>query len=1365
MDNYSDSAELSLEQKRALAARLLQERIKETKSVSPLSYGQRALWFLYQLAPDSAAFNINFTARISSELDVPALRRASQTLLDRHPSLRTTFEIRNSGPVQRVHENAAVDFRETNASQWSSAQVKEYLADEAHRPFVLEKGPLVRFELLTRSAQDQILALTVHHIVGDYWSLMLLIRELGLLYPAERDGTRVSLPLPARTYNDYVSWQKKMLEGPEGRRLWEYWQQQLNGELPVLDLPVDRPRQPRQTHAGQIHAFTLDESLTQQLNTLAKNTGATLYIILLAAYQTLLHRYTQQAEILTGSPMFARSRPEFESIVGYFANMVVVRATFSHNPSFRKLVEQGRQAVWGALKHQDYPFSLLVERLMAAQDFSHPPLFQAAFVLEKSQVREQPGMLQFMGGHSNVRLDAAGLDIGNMTIDRRAAQVELTLMMEQSEKCLSGLFEYNSSLFDASTISRLTNHFQTLLRAIINDPDRLVSDFPLQTPIEQQQLLAKFDVVATADTKDECVHRMIEAQVSRYPDSVALAFQERELTYHQLNLRANRLAQHLEALGVGTNVPVIVHLVPSIETIVALLAVLKAGGAFVPVAAGCRSDQLLAVQKDCGASVLLTHQELADGFGEELEVVLLDVERGDCPEGACGNPACDANPASLASIIYSSQARGNSPGVVTTHRSVSNLLRWMQAEYQLTAGDRLLAEGSFGFGRSVWVLLLPLISGACLILSRSVENGEDAAASVKTIARQRCTSLFTTPSMLNTLLAEPGLEECHSLKRVISNGEPLSYVIQERFFARLGADLHNQYGLAEISLAAVSWKCERENTGETVPIGRPRTDMWAFVLDKYLQPVPPGVAGELYVGGIGLSEGYWHRPDLTAEKFIADPFSNKLGQKLYRTGDRVRYTSDGITEFIGRLEDQVEIRGWRIEPAVVEAALNTHPFIQRSLVVARATSTEPQLTAYIVADANHPLTDREVFSYLKKKLPVYMCPTACVMLAAFPLTASGTVDRQSLPPPEEAVEQKGPYIAPRDALEVKLAEIWEDILNVSPVSVRDSFFALGGHSLLAMSLLIRIQEQFNRELPLSVLFNGGTIEDIGAALREQPLQRYPSPLVPIKPGGTKTPLFFVHPMGGNVVAYLQLARLLGAEQPFYALQAVGLYGEEQRLLRIESMAARYLDELRAVQPVGPYLLGGWSFGGVVAFEMAQQLVFQEQEVALIALLDAWAPKASSHAVSDNDSPTALLEHFLLDLGTPFAGELRAAYETLKGLDPDLQVNYALELARQFHLVPPSISLAQINHQLEVLRGNLQALNDYVPRLYPNRLSVFRASEADANGDVDATLGWSNLSAHPVELYDVPGNHYSVLAKPHVETLAEKMRDCIRASLI
>jgi thioesterase domain-containing protein/acyl carrier protein len=693
-----------------------------------------------------------------------------------------------------------------------------------------------------------------------------------------------------------------------------------------------------------------------------------------------------------------------------------------------------------------------------------------------------------------------------------------------------------------------------------------------------------------------------------------------------------------------------------------------------------------------------------------------------------------------------------------SHQAISNHMCWMQTAFPLTDADKVLQKTPFSFDASIWEFYAPLLAGAQLVMARPGGH-RDSAYLIEVITELKVTTVQLVPSLLQMLLESEKFKMCKSLKRVFCGGEALPMEYIKRFSRHLDADLHNLYGPTEATIDVIFFTCKSESHQQLVPIGRPIANTQIYILDGYLQPVGVGVAGELYIGGDGLARGYLNRPDLTAEKFISNPFSDEPRARLYKTGDRARYLSDGNIEFLGRLDDQVKIRGFRIELGEIEAVLGQHPAVEETVVMVREdVPGNKRLVAYVVVNQTSAPTVSQLHQFLKQKLPEYMIPSAIVKLEALPLTPNGKVDRRALLATDTArPELQSIFVAPRDTLELQLAQIWEDVLNVRPIGVTDNFFTLGGHSLLAVRLIALLQQQFGQNLPLATLFLAPTIEHLASALGQPTNEQQWSPLVKIQPGGSKRPFFCVPGSGGNVIYFYHLARHLGSDQPFYGLQARGLDGEQMPHTQVEDMAAYYIEALQTVQPQGPYFLGGHSFGSYVAFEMALQLLHQGQEVALLAILDTPAPLPTNKPGEvEHYDDARLLTDVAMTIEQLVGKKLSVSYEDLQPLAPDEQLNYIMERLKTVNFFPPEAKLSQLRGLVQVFKANHQT--HYVPHeVYPNQITVFPASEQFCD---DPAMGWDQVSSEPVETYSVPGDHITMVTEPHVQVLAEKLRACL-----
>jgi amino acid adenylation domain-containing protein/non-ribosomal peptide synthase protein (TIGR01720 family) len=1011
----------------------------------PLSFAQQRLWFLNQLEPESPSYNVASPVRIAGALNLAALEQSFREIIRRHQILRTTIAAPEGQPVQVIAplllwELPMADLRGLPQIA-REAEIRYRIREEGVQPFNLARGPLMRVRLLRLGEQEYLALLTLHHIVCDEWSSGVLFREVAAFYQAFSTGAPVPLPELSIQYSDFCRWQRQWLKGDVLERQLQYWKVRLSG-APVLELPTDRPRPSVQRFRGASQPFILSGNLSDSLQALSRQEEATLFMTLLAAFQALIHRYTGQCDICAGTPIANRNKKALEELIGFFANTLVLRNDLSGNPSFRELLGRVRRTALEAYAHQDLPFEKVVEALQPARVLSHSPLFQVMFALRNASAPSAA----FAG------LTMAPLDVSNGT-----AQFDLTLVMAHTGKELTGSLDYNLDLFDSATIARMREHWITLLEGIVADPEQKLSDLPWRTPAERHQLSVEWNDTDAEYSPNAVLHECVEAQAEQTPDAVSVAFEDAQWTYRTLNQYANRLAHHLQALGVGPEVRVAVYMEQSFEMTVALLGILKAGGAYLPLDPRSPKERLNFMLKDAQVALILTQESLLERVSEHrAHKICLDADWEMIARASEENPGGRVCPESSAYVIYTSGSTGRPKGVMISHRGICNRLRWMQDAYRLTQADHVLQKTSATFDVSVWEFFWPLSNGARLVLTQP-DGNKDSAYLLKRIAEQEITRVHFVPAMLKVFLHEPGIESCRCLSQVVCSGEALSLDLQERFFDRLEANLHNLYGPTEASIDVTSWTCQPRVKYLTVPIGRPIANTQVYILDSDLQPVPIGVFGELYIGGVGLSQGYLNQPELTAQTFIPNPYGKDPGARLYKTGDITRYLADGNIVFLGRADRQVKIRGFRIELEEVEDRLGQHPSVRECRVLVRTDfSEEPTLVAYLVVDNQSAPSLSDLRGFMKETLPDYMVPSAFVMLDELPLTLNGKVDYQALPIPDRS--RSGLEVAftlPRSPVEELLAGLWAQVLGLKQVGVHDNFFELGGNSISSIQIVAR----------------------------------------------------------------------------------------------------------------------------------------------------------------------------------------------------------------------------------------------------------------------------------------------------------------------
>lgn len=1117
--------------------------------------------------------------------------------------------------------------------------------------------------------------------------------------------------------------------------LKEYWEKYLSGELPLLKLPTSSHRSFINTYNCSSYSFVINNRLTALVKQLANSESVSIDDLLLAAFKILLYRYTNEKDILVGLKADQQETPALGKPASNFLNVVVSRDFILESTSFKNFLNQVSHTVSEIKEYQDYPFALLVRELQSKSNSSHSPLCQASFTFQNVN---QP-------------------ELEYRELPQQEVEFDLSLEVIQFSESLQSTFKYNSNLLDETTVAQISRHFQNLLESIVSNPEQSVAQLPLLSEREQEKILVEWNATESEYDPTVCLHQLIEAQVERSPDAIAVSFAEKQLTYRELNHRANQLAHYLQKLGVQPEVLVGICIERSLDMLVGLLGILKAGAAYVPLDPSYPQERLEFILSDSQVPVLLTDNQKLFADDGHRKVVCLLKDQENIATCSKENPARHVTAKNLAYVIYTSGSTGKPKGVAIPHSAVVNFLKSMQCEPGITESDVLLAVTTISFDIAALELYLPLITGARVVLAtREVaSNGKFLKELINTAG---ATMMQATPASWRILLAA-GWSGSPQLK-ILCGGEALTSDLAQDLLEK-GAAVWNLYGPTETTIWSTVCKVDTAKLSHAlVPIGRPIANTQTYILDSYLQPVPVGVLGELYIGGVGVARGYLNRPELTAERFIAHPFS--VGYRLYRTGDLARYLHDGNIEYISRIDHQVKIRGFRIELGEIENILSAHPQVREAVVITRSDQTEEkQIVAYLTAQQEQP-TPETLRDFLRQKLPDYMVPTAFVILDVLPLTPSGKVNRRALPKPTVSnFCQHNEFVAPRNDTERELAKIWSEILNIEPVGVKDNFFEIGGNSLSAIHLIASIEQQCGKELPLSLVLTNPTIEDFASLLNTSSDTFDHSPLIPIQPKGSKQPFFCVHPAGGHVMCYFKLTQYLSADQPFYGLQAQGFHGDEEPLRRVEDMASLYIRAIQKFQPQGPYSIGGWSFGGVVAYEMAQQLHKQGHEVSLLAILDSYIPILLDQN-KKIDAPYlvgALSRYF----GGMLGQDILVTPDEIKHLSADEQINYIVDKAIELKILPPSNKSQQNRRIVDVLVGTLKATYSYVQQPYPGKVTVFRAREKHLMVP-DPTLVWvelfSTMDAEDIKIVDVSGNHYTFILEPHLQVLAERLKSCL-----
>jgi amino acid adenylation domain-containing protein len=1029
----------------------------------PLSYAQQRLWFLEQLETEAHPYNIPGAVRLSGQLDVNALELSLNEIIRRHEVLRTTFVVHENEPWQHIAPSLTLKLPVVNLTRLTEAdreiEARRFLIQQAEQPFDLARGPLLRAALLKLDNDEHVLLVNMHHIIFDGWSITILIKELAALYEAythARPSPLAALPIQ---YADFAVWQRRSMEAGALEAQLEYWRQQLENSPALLALPTDYPRPPMQTFNGATLPFHLSPELSDALNALSQREGVTLFMTLLAAFSALLHRYAGQEEVAVGTPIAGRTRGEVENLLGCFINTLVLRADLTGDPTFKQLLQRIKETTLAAYAHQDLPFEKLVEEIKPGRNLSYTPLFQVMLILQNTPSAE---------------FKLPEVSLSPFELPNRTAKFDLTLSLEETAQGLAGTLEYNTDLFEAETITRLREHLRVLLHSVVDDTSQRVSTLPLLTEDEKRRVLVEWNDTKREYPADVSLHGLFEEQVARTPEATALIFEDEQLTYRELNERTNRLAHHLQSLGVGPEMPVGILMERSVEMVVALLGVLKAGAAYVPLDPAYPQERVSFMLEDLGVTILLTQERLVESLPpHSAQVVRLDADWTVIAQQSSENVTSAVSAQNLAYIIYTSGSTGTPKGVAISHSSAATLLYWAQEFFSPAEFATTLAATSICFDLSIFEIFVPLSCGARILL---VEN----ALALATLSETHNLSLINTvPSAMTELVrlrAIPQTVRCVNLA-----GEPLKKAMVEAIYEVQPAveRVVNLYGPSEDTTYSTVAEAER-GANEEPTIGVPIANTQAYLLDAGMEMVPVGVAGELYLGGAGLARGYLNRAELTAERFVPDPYGRGAGGRLYVTGDLARYKADGRLEYLGRIDHQVKVRGFRIELGEIETTLAQHEDVRDVVLTAQADAAgDNRLVAYVVVEGDPDSVIASLRAFLAKRLPDYMIPSAFMPLAALPLTANGKVDRRALPMPGPARPQLlSQFVAPQTEDEAMLADIWSDLLRLERVGVHDNFFELGGHSLLAIQVISRARAALHLELPLRTLLEHPTIAEL-----------------------------------------------------------------------------------------------------------------------------------------------------------------------------------------------------------------------------------------------------------------------------------------------
>ena len=1336
---------------------------RQDRRSAPLSFAQQRLWFLSQLEPDCPAYEEPTFIRLHGDVDRELVKSALVALVERHEILRTNFGTTDEGsPVQLINGNQSVDLKiielGESTGEAQEGELQRLIVRLSEQPIDLSRAPMLRAILVRLAENDHALVVITHRIVFDDWSNELLWREFAALYSAFLKGESCPFPELPIQYADYALWQHRWPQPKILDKQLDYWKKHLEG-VPTLQLPTDHPRSSSHSYQGAVRSSFLSKTLSDQLKALSRQEEVTLFVTLLAAFQTLLFRYSGQEDFAVGTPINGRNRAEIQDLIGCFDNKLVLRSDLGGNPTFRELLKRVRVLTLEAYQHHDLPFEKLLQDIKPERNLNQAPLFQVLFALQN--IPAQP-------------LKIPGLDVRRGSVNRHIANYDLSLSLQDEPDGLKQSLAYSTDLFEAATMERLLAHYGVLLEGVVAAPDQRILQLPILPREEWHQVGVDWNNTAKPYPGEKCIHSLFEAQARLTPDAVAVVSEVERLTYRDLDERSNRLARYLRNMHVGADIPVGICVDRSIEMMVGILGILKAGGAYLPLDPAYPTERIRFMLEDTKAPVLLTSQRLAVRSPMSFtNVVCLDTDWAEIAAESAMNLPVEETSDKLAYVNYTSGTTGTPKGVLITHRALVNASLAAVFHYDLKESDRVLQFASPSFDVAAEETFPTWLGGGVLVMK---PNRMLSIAEFVAFLDREMVSVVNIPTpywhQWVTELEYFAMAIPRALRLVVVGSDRLSPE-KVRVWHKVVGDavrLINAYGCTEATITTTIFAAMPHGADQAltpVPIGRPISNTKVYILDSALNPVPIGIPGELHIGGEGVARGYLNNPALTADKFIHDPFAGAEHGRLYKTGDLARYLSDGNIELLGRMDTQVKVRGFRIEVEEIEAVLAQHSLVRESVVRAWQDKTnETRLVAYVVLTQPEVSSTDGLRAFLREKLPDYMVPSVITLLTSLPLTPNGKIDRAALPLPETpAAALQAAFVAARTPVETTLTRLWADVLNMARVGVRDNFFDHGGHSLLAVKLIGQIEKVFGKKLPVAALFQAPTVEQFAQLICQDGPPTPWSSLVTLQPNGSKDPFFWIHGEASDGV----LARYLGSDQPVYGLRHQGEDGRRIRFITVETIASHYASEIRQVQARGPYLLGGYCFGALVAFEIAHQFSQQGEEIRMLFMLDPDQPKnvllapasvpVAAKPTMESSPQRWWSRHLrsLSSLGTP-AEKLDYCRTRLIGVaklvcdsvaTPVVKITKKITIEACLKL-GYKIPVAFRSSYILAIYG--RAVEKYIPSIHPGRLDIVMSAEGGQESQC-----WSQLAEGGVEIHVVPGDHRSVLKEPYLKHWAGKLK--------
>ena len=1321
----------------------------------PLSFSQQRLWFLDRIEPNSSSYNIPEAVQLDGDLNIQVLSQALDAIVAHHEVIRTTYLTIDSNPIQVINPPSGVAVEIVDLQQFHPTEqgstVKAYLHQASQKPFNLATDLMLRCCLVKLAPNQHIFLATMHHIASDAWSMGLFWQQLGQVYNAfSAHKPNPLVPLQIQ-YADYAVWQREWLSGEVITQQLDYWKKQLINVNPILELPTDYPRPAIQTYAGKITSIDLPPQLTADLKALCRQQGTTLFMTLLAAFELLMSRHSGQEDFIIAAPIAGRNRTEVEGSIGFFINTLLLNADLSGNPTFKDLLQRVRKVALGAYSHQDIPFEKLIEELNPRRDLSRNPLFQVLFNLLNTE---------------DINLNLTGLTATPVTIAEANSKFDITLYVKEAGSKIHFDLAYNTDLFAPARMQEMLAQFEHLLFQIVADPDRQIQSYSLVTPA------ARGILPDPSVAQPQPVYPPITATIidwaTRTPTQPAIVQADRSWTYQELATAAQQIARSLQSAGLSIGDPVAVSGNRSFGLIASMLGVLISGGVLVTIGSALPVARQQLILSTTQAKYCLAAGEIpliADLCGERIQLFDVHPDTAEITTDLSNQkilidlaiPLLPLPTDAAAYIFFTSGTTGVPKGVLGTHQGLAHFLTWQRQTFSVTPADRAAQLTGLSFDVVLRDIFLPLTSGATLCLP-AVTADLTAGKILPWLEQHQITLLHTVPAIIQSWLLNvpPGVSLC-KLRQIFFAGEPLTHTLIEHWRETfpLAGEIINLYGPTETTLAKCYYRVPVQIRAGVQPVGITLPETQALVLKPDRQLCGIGEAGEIAIRTPFRTKGYINAATADQLKFVINPDRSAPDDLIYHTGDRGRYLPDGQLEILGRIDRQIKIAGIRIEPGEIAAVLNQHPQVKTAIIIAREDIPgDKRLVGYYVSTHNHQIPVSDLREFLSRQLPSYMIPSAFMLLAALPLTTNGKIDSRAFPAPVRDLQANLAFLPPRDQFEVQLTKIWERVLGVKSISITDNFFELGGHSLLAIRLFSEIEQVWDKNLPLATLFQAQTIEKLANLLRQEGWSVPYSSLVPIQPEGTKPPLFCVHPIGGNVLEYYSLATHLGQEQPVYGLQSLGLDGKTAPLRTVEAMATHYITEMKIIQPNGPYYLVGYSFAGLVVYEIAQQLDQQGEKVALLALLDRISPTFVPYRSSlwHEILWIHLTNLFLLDLN----GRIRYVIDRIK-YRSIYKGSFREYMMGQWN---NALSPAYIN----VFDANLQASDDYQTQTYPGELTLFRCQIQPQDQAFSPDLGWRDLVTGNIEIHPLLAPHHNLLLEPHVQSLAQVLKLCIERKI-